>query len=127
MEDMLEMEKKQYINIEKGKQMFDNDIDIYLEIAAVFCKNAFKQIDIIESAIEKEDYASYGREVHTLKSLAGNLGADSLAELATEHDSAYKRKDYLFLKKSYKEVIELYKNVIHELDRICMEYSDSTC
>lgn len=109
----------QYIDIEKGKEMFDDDLDIYKEIAVVFCKNAPKQIDAMVKSIEKEDYETYGREVHTLKSLAGNLGADGLAKLASEQNDAYKKKDYLFLKNSYKEIISLYREVIRELKKLC--------
>lgn len=116
---MEEDEVFEHINIEKGKEMFDNDMEIYKEVVKVFCRNAPKQIETMVKGIEKEDYAAYGREVHTLKSLAGNLGAEKLAKLAVEHDAAYKRKDYLFLKKSHWEIISLYGEVVHELKKLC--------
>lgn len=121
---MEENEVFEHINIEKGKEMFDDDIEIYKEIAKVFCKNAPKQIETMVKSIEKEDYATYGREVHTLKSLAGNLGAEDLAKIAIEHDAAYKRKDYLFLKNSYWEVISLYGEVVRELKKLCGDITE---
>ncbi|HOO28458.1 MAG TPA: Hpt domain-containing protein [Lachnospiraceae bacterium] len=105
-----------HVNMEKGLEMFDNDRDVYMEIVKLFCKNASKQIESIVRSIEKEDYAAYGREIHTLKSLAGNLGAEELLRLAVKHDTAYKRKDYLFLKNSYWEIVSLYSEVVQELN-----------
>ena len=122
MDGRMQMEAKEeyrYVNMEKGKAMFDHSMEVYAEMAAVFCENAPGQIDILVKSIEKEDYEAYGREVHTLKSLAGNLGAEALSALAIKHDAAYKKKDYLFLKKSYREIVSLYSEVVRELKKIC--------
>ncbi|MFT3984690.1 MAG: Hpt domain-containing protein [Lachnospiraceae bacterium] len=112
-------EEYRYINIEKGKAMFDDNMEVYAEIADVFCQNAPRQIENIVKSIEKEDYVTYDREVHTLKSLAGNLGAEALSAMAVRHDAAYRKKDYLFLKKSYWDVVSLYSEVVRELKKIC--------
>ena len=122
MDGRMQMERKdkhQYINIERGKAMFDNNMAVYVEIANVFCENAPSQIESIVKSIEKEDYITYGREMHALKSLAGSLGAEELSALAIKHDEAYKRKDYLFLKRSYWEIVSLYEEVVRNLKEIC--------
>lgn len=112
------MQKNEMIDVKRGIMYCGEDEDIYLTIIESFCKDGQKRMESIKDSIQDEDYETYEREVHSLKSVAATIGAISLAEIATKHNAQCKKKDYLFIKQDGEKLIHTYEEVIAELQNI---------
>ncbi|HKM21321.1 MAG TPA: Hpt domain-containing protein [Lachnospiraceae bacterium] len=115
------MQEKDLIDVKKGIMYCGDDEDIYYAIIESFCRDGKKRIASIESSLENEDFSTYEREVHSLKSVAATIGATVLSEMATKLNTACKKKDFLVAKKGGSELIHLYEEVILYLESLYQE------
>lgn len=70
------------IDVKAGLKRVNDDTELYLKIVGKFINSQADCIERMNAAWQKSDYESAEREVHTLKGLAGNLGAVDLQEQA---------------------------------------------
>ena len=115
------MQKNNLIDVKTGIMYCGDDEDIYLAIIESFCRDGKKRIENIENSLQIEDFETYEREVHSLKSVAATIGATILSEMATKHNTACKKKDFLFIKKGGKELIHNYEDAIVQLENLYQE------
>jgi len=66
-------------------------LNTYTNILKKFCKNSANAAIEIKEAIEKKDIESAERMAHTVKGIAGNIGADALYKSACELDDILKQ------------------------------------
>ncbi len=78
----------EYLDIDKGVANFNENKALYLKILRQFYNNQKNTITDIRSALESNKIETAMRLAHTLKGLAGSIGADSIEYNATILESA---------------------------------------
>ena len=68
------------------------------ELLAIFYKDGFSKIEILNKCLEVQDYNLYTIHVHALKSASANVGAANISESAKALEDAGKRGDFEFIK-----------------------------
>jgi CheY-like chemotaxis protein len=68
--------------VAKGLANTGGSFAIYLDILAVFCRDALEQSEAIKNAVEKKNYTLYTTLVHALKSACRSIGAYDLGDNA---------------------------------------------
>ena len=69
------------INQEAGIELYDDDMDIYLSVLRSFVPNAYKVIEKLRT-VSQETLKEYAVNVHGLKSISANIGAEELKKAA---------------------------------------------
>jgi len=80
----------QCIDYENALIRIDNDTELYLTILESFKCDHFNDIEKFNQFIDKRDFDSAIRCVHTLKGVAGNIGAMSLFHVSNKLESCIK-------------------------------------
>lgn len=70
------------IDLARGLELFDGDIEMYMNIAGKFLINSVELGEQITLALKSGDNAALTRMVHSLKGMAANIGADGLSQMA---------------------------------------------
>lgn len=108
------------LNIEGALKRVNNKKKLYLSIVEKFYTNNQNFITELRDLLDKEDYATAKRLIHTLKGVTGNIGADQVHEqtkiverciLETEMD-----KFEIELTKLEKDLVVLFENISANLD-----------
>ena len=80
------------INVEKGLDVFEDDIDDYVSALRSFLRNAPKAIDKLRGVAE-ENLPEYAVNVHGLKSMSGWICAETIQAGAIELEALAKAGD----------------------------------
>jgi len=102
------------IDMEKGLRHLAGNTKLYLKILNKFKNNQVDAVSRIQAAIDDNDYETAEREVHTLKGLAGNIGATNLQKTAGKVEAQAHDKSILNLD----ELAEQLVNVINSLQQL---------
>ena len=78
------------INIVDALNRLDNNTELLCDIVVSFADTNQNTIRDIRTAIESGDQQSAERQVHSLKGVSGNIGADELAKATRELEDAIK-------------------------------------
>ncbi len=82
------------INVEGGLLRVNGNKILYRKLLFSFRKDHENAVREIRSSLEREDIRMAERLAHTLKGVAGNLGAEDLAKVVETLDSELKKKAY---------------------------------
>ncbi|MBQ8117692.1 MAG: response regulator [Lachnospiraceae bacterium] len=93
----------------------------YLAALTVFVRSISDRTGELEHALEKEDWRSYTRLVHSLKSTARLVGADALSGLAEALESAGDQTDIARIKQDTPALLEQYRSFLSLLSHISRE------
>jgi len=72
------------LNLENALNRFGGDRKFFQKMLAEFLDYVPKQLKTLDDAVKKADSEVAGREAHSLKGLAAQLGAERMADLALE-------------------------------------------
>jgi len=121
-----ETEKEIYIpeipglNTESALIRINNKKKLYLSILEKFYTNNQNFITEIKTTLEKDDFETAKRLIHTLKGVSGNIGADSLHESTKLVEANIIEKDLEKIKVGLYELEielkELFDNISNQLD-----------
>ena len=78
------------INVRDGLARLGGDVDLYRELLRKFAGNQAETAREIAAALDAGDMETAQRLAHTIKGVAGNIGAQSLFETASRLDKALK-------------------------------------
>lgn len=78
----VELPALQFVNIEEGLKRVYNNKKLYLNLLTKFSESQNNTVENIKSAIRNGDIELAIRLAHTLKGVAGNLGAKSVQEIS---------------------------------------------
>uniref|UniRef100_UPI0040574C8A ATP-binding protein n=1 Tax=Agathobacter sp. TaxID=2021311 RepID=UPI0040574C8A len=107
-------ENMSMFNKEIGLYYSMNSEEVYQEFLEIFCSiKEDKTREIVES-YEKEDWANYGRHVHSLKSTAKNVGAMKLSDAAYELEKASREGRHEFIHANHDEMLRLFEQTVEE-------------
>ena len=85
-------EVEQAIDLHTALARLGGDFDLYTQIAQLFQADAVVQMDELQRYLAHEQHSDAARCAHTLKGLAGTLGANALAAACAQLESALKAK-----------------------------------
>jgi len=118
--DEVEIPEIPGLNIESALGRMNNKKKLYLSILEKFYNNNQNIISEIKVTLEKEDYETANRLIHTLKGVNGNIGADSLHESTKLVEASIHEKDSGKIEKGLnklnEELKELFDNISAQLD-----------
>lgn len=90
------------------------DMEFYREVLADFITDSSKRMEQLDTSFESESWDTYRRAVHSLKSLAGIIGATQLSTAAALHQQAAAAEDIDYITKNYAALMSEYRIVIDE-------------
>ena len=73
-----------WIDLDRAVARMGASRELYDQVASAFCGDAQQQLDTLSAAVQSRDWADAARHAHTLRGLAGTVGAMALAERAAE-------------------------------------------
>lgn len=76
------------LNRSEALSRMDEDEELYLEIYVLFQEDTPRQIDALRRSFAADDLTMVGRLAHSIKSAAANVGANRLALLCHEVETA---------------------------------------
>ena len=76
---------------ERALERLDGDEELYREIIQVFLEDVPQQVEKLKTALKDDEAQAAGRQAHSLKSAAGNIGAEVVRELAYKMEHAGKK------------------------------------
>ena len=101
-----------FLDVEAGISFCDNDEEFYREMLATYVEG--DKCEILREAFDNEDYDTYRRLVHSIKSTSLMIGAKDLYSYAKriedsllEGNQSYAKQEYHTFMKSYHEVIAI--------------------
>jgi PAS domain S-box-containing protein len=101
------------VNVQAGLRRMGSNIKGYVNLLAKFQSNQGGAGETISEAVTARDMATAERLAHTLKGVAGTIGAEDLQEKAATLESAIKSGD------DSESIEPLLSVAAQELDRIC--------
>ncbi len=110
-EETLELEIEG-IDVDSGLAKSDGNAKLYKEVLEIFVEYGPDKADEIEVFARKRDYENYVIAVHSLKSVAANIGAHQLFTMAKIHEFAGKSGNTGFVDSNYAKLVQLYRNII---------------
>lgn len=97
--------------IANGLLLAKGDEELYEELVRVFLKERVKQ-DEMQQFISEENMKDYAVWVHGLKGNARTLGADSLADMAFEHETQSKAGNISYVRKHWHELLSSWNKTL---------------
>lgn len=85
----------------------------YIELLKLYCTDGKRKLKYLQELYDKEDFQTYGVEVHGLKSASANMGAMELSAQAKEHEFAAKDGDEDYIRLHFTELLSSYEQQIH--------------
>lgn len=124
-----EKQEGSLINRKTGMRYCANDESMYREMLELFIESYDETITQINNALAAEDWKGYTVYVHSLKSSAMTIGAESLSAEAKELEFAGKdikagnnpEEKIAFIKEHNDKVMESFKKVVLEAQKILDE------
>lgn len=99
------------ISIANGLSLARGDEDMYLELARLFLREGTKQEEIYRF-LSQENMKEYAIRVHGLKGNARTLGADSLADMAFEHEKQSKAGNLEYVRRHWDELLSVWDKAL---------------
>jgi CheY-like chemotaxis protein/HPt (histidine-containing phosphotransfer) domain-containing protein len=89
------------IDIEKGLERFDSDMEIYKEILRAFAKSLPRNIEELSQLCDSEDYPPLCKALHTLKGVSGNVDAVEIYDLCLKLEEAINTENFPSVKENF--------------------------
>ena len=81
------------INIEKGLKTVIGNEKLYRKLLSKFHESSGSAVSDVRNALDADDLETAARLAHTVKGVAGNLGAEALLPVAADLELAIKREE----------------------------------
>ena len=114
-ETSLDMEIKG-VDVDTGLIKCDGNAKEYIEILEIFTEYGPDKASEIEKLAADHDYENYVINVHSLKSVAANIGAHQLFTMAKIHEFAGKSGNTGFVDANYEKLVALYRGIIDNIN-----------
>lgn len=105
------------VDVDTGLMKCDGDAKEYIEILEIFIEYGPDKAKEIDGFAQKKDYENYIIAVHSLKSVAANIGAHQLFTMAKIHEFAGKSGNTGFVDANYKKLVDLYRSIIKNIKK----------
>ncbi|MCH5257811.1 MAG: response regulator [Lachnospiraceae bacterium] len=108
------------INIENGIFNLAGNLNLYLDILDMFTDDKDKQSQLKQFITDKNPQ-DYGTLVHALKGEAYMLGAQTLGDMAYEHEKQSKAGNLAYVEEHWDELVECWDRVLSGFDEFYKE------
>ncbi len=119
------------INIKAGLAIAQNNSQLYHRLLLKFKSNYSKAIEAIATAASQEDFSAVEHLAHTLKGVAGNIGAQQLYDLCQllEDNAVQQSVESLILKQSKEELNRIQASLqqLHAPEQANESFNISAC
>ena len=109
------------ISIEKGISNMAGSKDLYLNIVEMFVNDKEEKQVQLKQFMTDQNAHDYGIKVHALKGDARTLGADSLADVAYEHEKQSKAGNLAYVEEHWDELVERWDRARAGFEEFCGE------
>lgn len=109
------------IHVERGLDLFGGQKSEYIEILEVVLKDGRKKIPAIRKYLNDNDIKDFMIEVHALKSVAANIGAENLSVHAKKIEQAVKAEDMEFIKENTDALLHLYEMLLENIEKALLK------
>lgn len=103
------------VDVDAGLFKSDNNVRDYIDILDIFTEYGSEKAKELETLALAKDYTGYTIAVHSLKSVAANIGAHQLCTMAKIHEMAGKHGQSGFIDLNYKKLINLYETIVSNI------------
>ena len=121
-EEELDLEIKG-VDVDAGLAKSDGNTGDYVDILGIFTEYGPDKASEINGFAENHDYENYVIAVHSLKSVAANIGAHQLFTMAKIHELAGKSGNTSFIDSNYEKLVTLYREIIGNIETALAEMS----
>jgi len=111
------------LNVAKGIRQVYGSTEYYYEVLTTFCEDVEERLIKINECLEDGDLSGYTTIVHSLKSAAVNIGADSLYEKAHTLEKAGHTKDLQFIEDNNGEFIGTLSLLVNDIKSALKSFS----
>ncbi|MBR2529692.1 MAG: response regulator [Lachnospiraceae bacterium] len=109
------------IDVDTGLAKTGGIVRDYLDILDIFVEYGPDKADEIEALATAKDYENYVIAVHSLKSVAANIGAHQLFTMAKIHEFAGKGGNTGFIEANSSKLVSLYREIISNIKKALEE------
>ena len=109
------------VDVDAGLSKTDGNVQDYLDILDIVVECGPDKVAEIEDFAKRHDYDNYVIAVHSLKSVAANIGAHQLYTMAKIHEFAGKSGNTAFIDANCEKLISLYRDVIVSIGTVLCE------
>lgn len=110
--DELTLLRRGGINVEEALEYCRSDKDFYIKLLQKYVADFHNRTNELNGLLEKEDYAGYRIQVHSLKSSSKMMGAEELSEFAKEMEAASKENNGDFIKENHEKLMKQYADTV---------------
>ena len=103
------------LNIAIGLEHTGGNEALYKEILEITCQDGSTKLKELNHALEEGDIKNYTIQAHALKSVAANIGAMELSELAKLHEFAGKEQNYSYITETAPLLLKQYQDILNEI------------
>ncbi|MBO4808496.1 MAG: Hpt domain-containing protein [Lachnospiraceae bacterium] len=107
------MGKLDFLDTETAMVYFANMKELYVETVAVYLRDRFDAA--LQKDFDTEDWATYQRDAHSIKSSSNMIGAKDMFEKAKSLELAVKSGDYAFVKENHDNIMKDYKELLDKI------------
>ncbi len=123
-QDKLDMEIEG-VDVDSGLSKSDGVAKDYIDILGIFTEYGPGKASEIEAFAQNHDYENYVIAVHSLKSVAANIGAHQLFTMAKIHEFAGKSGNTGFVDSNYEKLVSCYRDIISNIETALKDYNEN--
>lgn len=113
---MSTMDKLSFLDTKTGMVYFGNNEDLYIETVRMYARDRFD--GELQKAFDAEDWTSYQRVAHSIKSSSGMIGASDLFGVAKGQEMAAKEGNVDAIKSGHDKLLNDYRELLEKLKDI---------
>ena len=106
------------VNREHIKSVTDGDKDFIKELVKLYLDDNKSRIATIEKIIRDKNYDALLMEAHTLKGASSNLGAEKVADLASEMEKDAKTGNFENMEGLFSQLKSAFELTVSELENL---------
>lgn len=110
--------EKNGVNTASGLEYCAGEADLYYEVLDDFATEAKTKTVSIEESKMAGNWKDYEVYVHSLKSTARMIGADRLADMALELETAAKAGDSAAIEAKHEETMNMYTSLVELIRKL---------
>ena len=110
------MGKLDFLDTETAMVYFANMKELYVETVAVYLRDRFDAA--LQRDFDTEDWATYQRDAHSIKSSSGMIGASELFGVAKGQELAAKEGNIDAVKAGHDKLLNDYRELLEKLKDI---------
>lgn len=103
------------VEIRLGLEHAGGDQALYEEILTITWKDGPEKLKDLKQALKAGDIKNYTIQAHSLKSVAANIGAAELSELAKQHEYAGKEQNLSYIEETAPLLFEKYQDILNAI------------